>query len=219
MKLHGNARTCPHSRLLMVRRVEEEGWRPMRAAEAAGVSVRTVSKWLACWRADGEQVLSDRSSAPGSIPHRTPERRVGMIVTLRRLGMTAASRSVRLPADHCPAAGWGAGRPATSGRGRIWRQEGPGVPCRQPKARPSVADRRVSRPAAPYLPSSRLGLRSDGGPNPRRTALAAADRGRRVHPAMPSDQGGPAHPGRRCALQPHRAVRRSRVSRAPGRGQ
>ena len=61
MKLHGNARTCPHSRLLMVRRVEEEGWTPMRAAEAAGVSVRTVSKWLACWRADGEQGLSDRS--------------------------------------------------------------------------------------------------------------------------------------------------------------
>ena len=27
----------PHSRLLMVRRVEEEGWTPMRAAEAAGV--------------------------------------------------------------------------------------------------------------------------------------------------------------------------------------
>ena len=40
MKLHGNARTCPHSRLLMVRRVEEEGWTLMRAAEAAGVSVQ-----------------------------------------------------------------------------------------------------------------------------------------------------------------------------------
>ena len=26
MKLHGNARTCLHSRLLMVRRLEEEGW-------------------------------------------------------------------------------------------------------------------------------------------------------------------------------------------------
>ena len=59
MKLHGNARTCPHSRLLMVRRVEEEGSTRYAGAEAAGVSVRTVSKWLACWRADGEQVLSD----------------------------------------------------------------------------------------------------------------------------------------------------------------
>ena len=49
MKLHGNARTCPHSRLLMVRRVVEEGWTLAQAAEAAGVSVRTVSKWLAAF--------------------------------------------------------------------------------------------------------------------------------------------------------------------------
>jgi hypothetical protein len=40
MKLHGNARTSPHSRLLMVRRVEEEGCTLAQAAEAAGVRVR-----------------------------------------------------------------------------------------------------------------------------------------------------------------------------------
>ena len=56
MRLHPNARTCPHSRLLMVRRVEEEGWTLTRAAEAAGVSVRTVSRWLRCYRRDGEGV-------------------------------------------------------------------------------------------------------------------------------------------------------------------
>ena len=39
--------------------------------------------------------------------------------------------------------GLGAGRSTTSGRGRIWRQEGLKVPRRQPKTRPSVADRRV----------------------------------------------------------------------------
>jgi uncharacterized protein YerC len=44
MKLHGNARTCPHSRLVAVRRVLEEGWTLTAAAEAAGVSVRTISK-------------------------------------------------------------------------------------------------------------------------------------------------------------------------------
>jgi transposase InsO family protein len=85
MKLHGNARTCPHSRLLMVRRVEEEGWTLAQAAEAAGVSVRTVSKWLACWREQGEEGLIDRSSAPHSIPHRTAEERVAAIACLRRL--------------------------------------------------------------------------------------------------------------------------------------
>jgi len=99
MKLHGNARTCPHSRTLMVRRVEEEGWTLARAAEAAGVSVRTVSKWLRCYRAEGEDGLLDRSSAPRSIPHRTPEERVQAIAALRRLRMTAAEigECLRMP--------------------------------------------------------------------------------------------------------------------------
>ena len=90
MKLHSNARTCPRSRLLMVRRVEEEGWTLAQAAEAAGVSVRTVSKWLRCYRCGGEQGLLDRSSAPTSIPHRTSEERVQAIVALRRLRFTGA---------------------------------------------------------------------------------------------------------------------------------
>jgi transposase InsO family protein len=90
MKLHGNARTCPHGRLLMVRRVEEEGWTLAAAAEAAGVSVRTLSKWLRRFRAEGVDGLLDRSSAPRSIPHRTPEERVQAIAALRRVRMTAA---------------------------------------------------------------------------------------------------------------------------------
>jgi len=99
MKLHGNARTCPHSRLLMVRRVEEQGWTLAAAAEAAGVSVRTVSKWLRCYRAEGEDGLLDHSSAPRSIPHRTSEERVGAIAALRRLRMTAVeiAECLRMP--------------------------------------------------------------------------------------------------------------------------
>jgi leucine-zipper of insertion element IS481 len=42
MKLHANARTCPHSRRLAVERVLQ-GWTLTTAAEAAGVSVRTAS--------------------------------------------------------------------------------------------------------------------------------------------------------------------------------
>jgi transposase InsO family protein len=99
MKLHGNARTCPHGRLLMVRRVEEEGWTLAQAAEAAGVSVRTVSKWLRRYRAEGEDGLLDGSSAPRSIPHRTSEERVQTIAALRRLRMTAAeiAECLRMP--------------------------------------------------------------------------------------------------------------------------
>ncbi len=47
MKLHGNARTCLHSRLLIVERVLKQGWTVAAAAEAFGVSERTAAKWLA----------------------------------------------------------------------------------------------------------------------------------------------------------------------------
>jgi transposase InsO family protein len=90
MKLHANARTCPNSRRLLVRRTEEEGWPLTKAAEAAGVSGRTASKWLARWRAEGERGLRDRSSAPNRIPHRTPKATVDLIEKLRRIRMTAA---------------------------------------------------------------------------------------------------------------------------------
>ena len=90
MRLHPDARSCPQSRLLMVRRVEEEGWRPTRAAEAASVSVRTLSRWLRCYRRDGEEGLLDRSSVPRLIAHRTPEQRLGAIAALRWLRLRAA---------------------------------------------------------------------------------------------------------------------------------
>jgi len=69
---------------LAVRRLEQEGWTLTRAAEAAGVSVRTISKWRCRYRAEGERGLLDRSSAPAWIPHRTPEERVQAIALLRR---------------------------------------------------------------------------------------------------------------------------------------
>jgi transposase InsO family protein len=70
--------------------VIEQGWPLARAGDAAGVSVRTVSKWLARFRAEGSDGLLDRSSAPGRMPHRTPEAQVELIALLRRLWMTAA---------------------------------------------------------------------------------------------------------------------------------
>jgi transposase InsO family protein len=90
MKVHANAPLGPKGREFMVRRVIEQGWSLAAAAEAAGVSERTCSKWLARFRAEGEAGLLDRSCVPQSIPHRTGEDRVGMIVLLRRLRMTAA---------------------------------------------------------------------------------------------------------------------------------
>jgi len=88
MKLHGNAPFGPKGRATMARRVVEQGWLLAEAAEAAGVSERTCSKWVGRYRAEGEAGLWDRSSEPRSVPHRTPEDRVEAIAALRRVRMT-----------------------------------------------------------------------------------------------------------------------------------
>jgi transposase InsO family protein len=90
MQLHANAALSLNQRRRMVVRVVQHGWSLAKAAEAAEVSERTCSKWVARYRAEGEAGLRDRSSAPLSIPHRTAADRVELIETLRRLRMTAA---------------------------------------------------------------------------------------------------------------------------------
>jgi transposase InsO family protein len=90
MKLHGNARTCPNSRRLLVDRVLGQGWSVTAAAAAAGVSERTVWRWLKRFREEGERGLLDRSSRPQRSPTRLPPAKVDAIEKLRRLWMTAA---------------------------------------------------------------------------------------------------------------------------------
>jgi transposase InsO family protein len=84
---------------LLVERVVEQQWALAAAAEAAGVSARTASKWLARFRAEGEAGLVDRSSRPRYSPSRTPPERMEAIATLRRLRFTAAeiSQTLRMP--------------------------------------------------------------------------------------------------------------------------
>jgi transposase InsO family protein len=89
MNLHANSRTCPSSRVLICRRVLEQGWTVGRAAEAAGCSSRTAAKWLARYRA-GDRVLLDRSSRPRQSPARLAPQWVRAIEALRRLRMTAS---------------------------------------------------------------------------------------------------------------------------------
>jgi transposase InsO family protein len=90
MRVHANAPLGPKGRQTMVVRVLEQGWSRREAAMAAGVSERTCSKWIKRYLAEGEAGLLDRSSAPRSIPHRTPEELVEVIVALRKLRMTGA---------------------------------------------------------------------------------------------------------------------------------
>jgi transposase InsO family protein len=89
MKLHANAKLTPSSRLLLCRRIEEEGRSLAEAAEAAGVSERTARKWLARCRTEGPGGLRDRSSRPRRIPRRTAPDRERAALALRATRMTA----------------------------------------------------------------------------------------------------------------------------------
>lgn len=96
MKLHGNAALGPKGRFTMVRRVVEQDWSLAEAAEAAGVSERTCWKWVGRYRAEGDAGLVDRSSAPRSVPHRTNDERLGVIVALRKLRLTGQDIALAL---------------------------------------------------------------------------------------------------------------------------
>jgi transposase InsO family protein len=132
MKLHGNARTCPHSRLLLCRRIVEQRWALAEAAGAAGVSERTAAKWLARYRAEGEAGLADRSSAPREVANRTAEERIELIAALRRLRMTAAeiAETLAMPLSTV------SGIVTRSGLGRLSRLEPLEPPNRYERGRP-----------------------------------------------------------------------------------
>jgi transposase len=84
MDIHKNARLTPHSRADLVRRVVVEGQPPKVVAAAFGVCVKTVRKWVARFRAEGEAGLRDRSSRPHRLHRPTPEAIVTAVAALRR---------------------------------------------------------------------------------------------------------------------------------------
>jgi hypothetical protein len=109
-----------------------DGWTLAAAAEAAGVSVRTVSKWLRRFREEGELGLLDRCSAPSSVPLRTGESRVAVIASLRRLRMTGAeiAETLGMPVSTV------SGILTRIGLGKLWRLEPLEPPNRYEKRRP-----------------------------------------------------------------------------------
>lgn len=91
MNIHGCARLCFASRVLLVRRILREKWTVVEAAEAAGVSRRTAYKWLRRYRDEGMPGLKDRSSRPHVSPTKLPLERADIVIELRRMKrMTAA---------------------------------------------------------------------------------------------------------------------------------
>ena len=83
MNIHQNARLTPLGRERMVQMVLR-GVAPEAAARAAGVSPRTVRKWVARFRAEGTTGLLDRSSRPRKLRNPTPDAIVERIIALRR---------------------------------------------------------------------------------------------------------------------------------------
>lgn len=100
MNVHKNARLTPLGRERLVRLILG-GRRPAGVAREAGVSARTVSKWLARFVAEGVQGLADRSSRPRRLNRPTPEPVVERIGLLRHGRMTG--RQIALETGVSPA--------------------------------------------------------------------------------------------------------------------
>ena len=101
MNIHKNARTTRYSRAEMVRRVTELHETPKAVATAFGVSTRTVSKWLARYRAEGPEGLADRSSRPHRLHRSTLAATTEQIAALRRQRITG--KQIAITAGVSPA--------------------------------------------------------------------------------------------------------------------
>ena len=100
--VHANAVLTPKGRLLLARRVVEDGWPIVRAAEHFHVSWPTAKRWASRYAAMGAAGMTDRSSRPHRSPNRTPAPVVRRIVELRwrrRLSPLAIASRLSMPAS------------------------------------------------------------------------------------------------------------------------
>jgi len=100
--VHANAVLTPRGRLLLARRVVDEGWPIVRAAEHFHVSWPTAKRWASRYAAMGPTGMADRSSRPHRSPNRTPDLVVRRIVDLRwrhRLSPLAIASRLSMPAS------------------------------------------------------------------------------------------------------------------------
>ncbi len=133
MQLHPNAKLTPKTRLLLVRRVQNQGWAVSRAARAVGVSRQTAHKWLNRFREGGAESLEDRSCRPRNMPRRTPRKLVRRMVQLRRRRKAGweIARELKIPVSTVSK------HLKREGVGRIWRlQEEQDPPRRYEHAAP-----------------------------------------------------------------------------------
>ena len=129
---HKNARLTLSSREQIVARIAS-GQSAAEVAEAFGVSVRTVRKWLARFRAGGRAALANGASAPARVARRLPEPVVRLILWLRRaFRLTAARIAAILGLARSTVARW----ITRHGMGRLARLDPPEPVRRYQRQRP-----------------------------------------------------------------------------------
>ena len=97
MNLHKNARTCPSSRVLMVKRVLQAKRPVAEVANEFGVSRSTVYKWINRYLETDGAELRDRLSCPHEILHRLGRDWIELIPHLRRAYRMTALRIANQP--------------------------------------------------------------------------------------------------------------------------
>jgi len=159
---HRSARLTPRGRRLLVDRVSA-GWSIRRAADAAGISRQTGSKWIGRFRREGEPGLVDRSSAVHRQARAHPPDLVARVCARRR--------ELRV-GPHV--LGWETGLPRSSVYALL-RREGLGRLDRL-DPRPAVVRYERERPGElVHLDTKMLGRIDEGG-------------GHRVHGRRPGDR-------------------------------
>lgn len=91
MKLHANARSCPHARQVLVQRVLLEGWSLAGAAKAVGLSRTSARRWIQRFQSEGESGLQDRTCRPKRSPKRTRATIEERVLALRRTRLVAVA--------------------------------------------------------------------------------------------------------------------------------
>src|SRR6201998_1663939 len=100
--VHANATLTPRGRLLLARRIVDEGWSIARAAEQFHVAWPTAKRWAIRYAAMGPAGMADRSSRPHRSPNRTSQVVVRRIVMLRcrhRLSPLGIASRLSMPAS------------------------------------------------------------------------------------------------------------------------
>jgi transposase InsO family protein len=171
MQVHARAPLSPIGRRRVVDRVICERWSVAAAAEAAGVTERTVYRWLARFRGQGQAGLVDRPPIPRRVPRRTPVERTRAICELRRLRLTGAEIAERL------------GMPLST-VSAVLRREGLGKRSRLEPPEPVNRYERSRPGELVHIDVKKLG-RIEGGPGKRITGRPGSRR-----PATRTDAAG-----------------------------